>query len=137
MPIQYKCGYKYQLAADYHHPYMKALDGMSITTRWFTVDGGRLILRAGYAWDGPSGPTIDTESFMRGSAVHDAFYQLMRMTLLSPDLRDVGDRELQRICIEDGMTRIRAWWVYVGVSKFGGPNVRASNRRPIYLAGSA
>ena len=39
---------------------------------------GLLTIRKGYAWDGPSGPTIDTKDFMRGSLVHDALYQLLR-----------------------------------------------------------
>ena len=35
---------------------------------------GLLIIKNGYAWDGPSGPTFDTKNFMRGSLVHDALY---------------------------------------------------------------
>lgn len=42
-----------------------------------TVDGD-LSIRRGYSWDGPSGPTIDTGTFMRGSLVHDFLYQLLR-----------------------------------------------------------
>jgi len=40
--------------------------------------GGTLAISAGYSWDGPSGPTIDTKTFMRGSLIHDAIYQLIR-----------------------------------------------------------
>ena len=43
---------------------------------------GKLTIKRGYAWDGPSGPTIDTKTFMRGSLVHDALYQLMRLKVL-------------------------------------------------------
>ena len=76
-------------------------------------------IRKGYCWDGPSGPTVDTENFMRGSLIHDALYQLMREY---PDLRTYrngADRLLQRICIEDGMSRMRAALVYWGVKTWG------------------
>ena len=55
---------------------------------------GHLIIKRSYAWDGPSGPTIDTKNFMRGSLVHDALYQLMRHEHLSSDeWRAVADLE--------------------------------------------
>lgn len=77
---------------------------------------GRLIIVEDYAWDGPSGPAIDTKNFMRGSLVHDALYQLMRLGALDAAVyRKQADELLQRICLEDGMSRLRAWWVYMGV----------------------
>jgi hypothetical protein len=119
MKIRYRDGYKYQLVEDYFcqtnikpvvvidHDFIKLLpDGM-------------LTVRAGYAWDGPSGPTIDTKNFMRGSLVHDSLYQLMRGKFLDCGWRETADQELRRICNEDGMSWLRAWWVYQGV-RFGG-----------------
>jgi len=81
---------------------------------------GMLILNAGYAWNGPNKPAIRTKNFIRGSLVHDALYQLMQEGLLSEEWREIADRELQRICIEDGMWKVRAWWVYRAVRDFGG-----------------
>jgi len=67
----------------------------------------------GYAPDGPSGPTLDTANFMRGSLVHDTLYQLMREGLLNHNLpREAADRILQSLYREDGMLALRAWWVY-------------------------
>ena len=84
---------------------------------------GLLIISAGYAWDGPSGITIDTKSFMRGSLFHDAVYQLLREgKLIIPDGRKLADKLLRAICIEDGMWKIRAWWVYRAVRMFGKPS---------------
>jgi len=56
------------------HPYLK-LDG-----------DGQFEFSKGYAWDGPSGSTVDTLNFMRGSLVHDALYQLIRMEKILPQL---------------------------------------------------
>jgi hypothetical protein len=119
--IQYKEGFKYQLQSDYlirlpfPAPYV-VLDHEFIT---ITTDN-YLLIKAGYAWDGPSGPTVDTSNFMRGSLVHDALYQLMRDGILSPLLfREDADKLLRTLCLEDGMSSIRAWWVYNGV-RLGG-----------------
>lgn len=118
--IWYRDGYKYQLADDYRIK-IGILPITFIYTPYISLDtDGTLTVRDGYAWDGPSGPTIDTKNFMRASLVHDALYQLMREGHLDPVLhRKPADEELVRICKEDGMSRIRAWWVYQGV-RFGG-----------------
>lgn len=83
---------------------------------------GLITIRPGYAWDGPSGPTFDTKSFMRGSLFHDAAYQLMRESLVSIDLLPSFDRMLVAICKDDGMWALRRRWVYRGVRIGGGPS---------------
>jgi hypothetical protein len=80
---------------------------------------GLLTISKGYAWDGPSGPTFDTKNFMRGSLVHDALYQLIRENKIDQDQRRRADEILREICLEDGMSKIRAWWVFWGVYLFG------------------
>ena len=118
--IFYKGGYKYQLDKEYSintglYP-SKAIYRGFITL----YASGHLVIKYGYAWDGPSGPTIDTKSFMRGSLVHDALYQLIRDGGLPEDpCRKQADDLLRKICIEDGMTALRAWWVYKAV-RFAG-----------------
>ena len=123
-------GYKYQLVAPYTH--RTSLSGSSAHSRhaWIVLqDDGLLRLRKGYAWDGPSGPLVDTKNLMRGSLVHDALYQLMRESLLSIQRRREVDQLLREILLEDGMSRIRASLVYWAVrSPFG---ARAARPRPI------
>ena len=79
---------------------------------------GELTIKIGYRWDGPSGPTPDTKTFMRGALVHDALYQLIRMNILPKGFRGTADRLLRDICRKDGMNRLRAWWVYSAVRLF-------------------
>lgn len=129
--IVYNGGYKYQLKLTYH----VAIDlrpPLHINTEYIKLDSaGQLTIVKGYAWDGPSGPTIDTLTFMRGSLIHDSLYQLMREGHLDHKVyREAADRMLQKICIEDGMSPLRAWWVYHGVRLFADPAADPADKRP-------
>lgn len=72
---------------------------------------GRIDIDAGFAWDGPSGPTFQTEDSMAGSLVHDFLYRLARQKKIGPDLRDEVDNLALRIWLQDGMYywRARLW----------------------------
>ena len=110
--------YKYQLVEDYEVNI--DITSYSVLRELFMlyVDG-TLIVKSGYAWDGPSGPTIDTQDFMRGSLVHDVLYQMMREYLLSLDCKDKADEILRDICKEDGMSPFRAAYVFEAVQRWG------------------
>jgi len=115
--ISYRKGYKYQLAKDFvihtgikDHPFFIEYIGL--------CRDGLLLIKTGYAWDGCSGPTRDDKTNMRGGLVHDALYQAIRLGYLPGYHRKTADSLLKRICIEDGMWRIRAWWYFEGVDHF-------------------
>jgi hypothetical protein len=95
---------------------------------------GVLAIEKGYAWDGPSGPSVDTDSFMRGSLVHDALYQLMRTGRLAMALRPAADKLLKDICLEDGMSRFRAWFVYRAVRMGGSKSARPRPEDDVRIA---
>jgi hypothetical protein len=92
---------------------------------------GWMHISSGYAWDGPSGPTIDTKNFMRGSLFHDALYQLMREGMLPQEARLAADRLLRVHCREDGMSAVRAWWVFWGVRIGGASSARLKTISPL------
>ena len=116
--IKYRKGYKYQLAEDYSIDLPEfALAGSVIDDHFVTISPvGRISFKAGYAWDGPSGPTIDTRSFMRASLVHDGLYQLIREGHIDRSRWRDADLVLHRLAREDGMSRLRAWWVLKGLA---------------------
>lgn len=114
--------YKYQLLTSYKKLIDISYPMVVYKTEynWVSLRNSTIYVKKGYCWDGPSGPTIDTENFMRGSLVHDALYQLFRENPhIAKEHRDAADRLLQTICIEDGMSKFRAAWVYWGVHTFG------------------
>ena len=111
--------YKYRLTREYTVQLGYATVPATILYYVHLWKGGSLAISKGYCWDGASGPTIDTENFMRGSLVHDVLYQLIRENLLERGYRKFADRILYRILREDGMWRIRAAWVWAGVRPFG------------------
>ncbi len=136
--IRYRSGYKYQLVDDYSVR-LRLRPDENISTEFISLEkslekDGFLRIKRGYAWDGPSGPTIDTKNFMRGSAIHDALYQLMRQGKLSKTYRAAIDMELKLICLEDGMSRIRAWWVHRGVRLGGAASASPDARKKVHTA---
>ncbi len=132
--IKYKARYKYRLVEPYQaripiYPLRR------IRTEYLELGvDGVLTIKAGYAWDGPSGPAIDTRTFMRGSLVHDALYQLIRIGELPPDVKPTADKLLRQMCIEDGMNRVRAAWVYWGVRLFAKRAITRAAARPVLTA---
>uniref|UniRef100_A0A6M3LNT4 DUF1353 domain-containing protein n=1 Tax=viral metagenome TaxID=1070528 RepID=A0A6M3LNT4_9ZZZZ len=133
--IYYRSGYKYQLYADYQTPLVYVKTDYNIHTDFIVFNKPNMLtVRKGYAWDGASGPAIDTGTILRGALIHDACYQLLRESHLPKGQREMADKELRRICLEDGMWRIRAWWVYHAVRLGAGPHASPYNDREIFTA---
>lgn len=123
MSIKYKSGYKYQLVEPYQ--YLTDISGFELATDFIEMDkGGLLTIKKGYAWDGASGPTVDTKSSMRGSLVHDALYQLMGVDERLLPYRPYADDLLYQICCEDGMSSFRAYLWLKAVNWFGNKAAR-------------
>ena len=132
--IKYKEGYKYQLVEDTSLA-VPIFPKQDIHIHFISLTkNGFLTIRHGYACDGPSGPTWDTLTFMRGAFVHDALYQLIRMGLFDARWRLEADQELRRICKEDGMNSVRAWYVYHSVRWFGGSSANPENKKKVFTA---
>jgi hypothetical protein len=132
MKIKYRelKDYKYELTENFSYPveidtlidYTKSNLGLHLYVS--ITNNGFLKVRSGYCWDGPSGISFDTKNFMRGSLVHDAMYQLIRQRVLPESYREYADQLLKKICIEDGMSKFRAEYVYRAVRLFGQSSAR-------------
>ena len=132
--IKYRAGFKYQLVGDYTIQ-TSITAGKSIKTEFIHLSAtGLLTIKNGYAWDGPSGPTIDTKTFIRPSLCHDAFYQLIRYGLIEKTWREPADQELKKMCLEDGMNWIRAWYVYKSVQLGGKTSASPESLKKILTA---
>lgn len=87
---------------------------------FISITPGTVIAKAGYAWDGASGPAIDTTNFMRASLIHDIMYQAIHNRFENNEiLRKVADKTMYYYCRKDGMSWIRAQWCYWAVRLFG------------------
>lgn len=117
--IKYSEGYEYMLEEDYSVQ-TQIKPPHFILTQFIRLDtDGRLSIIGGYCWDGPSGPTFDTKSSMRGSLIHDALYQLIRVGHLREGDQKAADKELLAALLCDGMGRLRAQLWYAAVRAFG------------------
>lgn len=123
--IFYRGGYRYQLEIDYE--IVLPLRGHSAQDDFILLEpGGRFVVSKGYAWDGPSGPALDTRTFMRASLIHDALYQLIRRRKVPDAVKDAADEILRETCLEDGMWKWKAWAVWWAVAHFAAPSTRVA-----------
>ena len=117
--VSYTSGFKYQLIENFYiqteiHP-EETVDWLFVTLH----ESGLLEIRRGWAWDGPSGLTIDTRDSMVAALVHDALYALMQRKLISWDHRKAADQLFYDLLIQDGMWQWRAKYWYAAVRKLG------------------
>lgn len=118
--ISYRAEYKYQLAQPYQIHTSVILSKVIDTEFVHLHENGLLIIKSGYAWDGPSGPVRDKPEYMRGSLVHDALYQLMRHNMLDMvKHRKAADILFKEICKEDGVSPFIAIAHYFILRRFG------------------
>jgi hypothetical protein len=144
--IFYRAGYKYQLAFSVLDEYLYAnrshIPAEGIWTDfigvWHFFDEGidRIMVWAkkDYAWDGASGPALDTQSFMRPSLKHDIGYQLIRLGLLPSAARHWLDDELFEDCKTDGMWGFRAYYSLQAVHYFGSSAAKPESDRRLLTA---
>lgn len=115
--IRYRKGYKYVVDEDYEKS--TSIVGYDIENDYLKLSfNGTLLIKKGYASDGPSGPTYDDDTNIRGAIGHDALYQLMRLGLLPQSVRCLADKDFRKELLEDGMNGFRAWYYYQGVDHF-------------------
>jgi len=120
--------YKYRLSEDFRAQ-------TNIKGEAFTICGGpseppwahlasdgMLYVRAGYCWDGASGPTIDKprNAILESSCVHDCLYQAMRDRKLPESFRPHADALMRDMLIERGVWKWRAWGWYYALRWFAG-----------------
>ena len=99
-----------------------------ISHAYFTITPYGVWLNAGYAWDGASGPVIQTESTKVPSAVHDALCQSIDLSLLPESYRKTADRIYYTLCQRYNMHPIRAWYQYTALIT-AGPLWRKINKK--------
>lgn len=116
--------YKYELTEDYTHEILickgKA-EPITFTCPRFTISlsENEIFISKGFRWDGNSAG-IETGSFIEGALVHDGLCLLMRSGKLAVHpYRDLAHQELMRICIANGMYKIRAKFHYLTLKYFG------------------
>lgn len=135
--VYYIDGMKYQTTADFQcNTWIRRPEeeGIIKTRHIKMFPNGKLVIKAGYAWDGASGPTKDTKNSMRGSLIHDALYQLMRIGKLNGRYRNEVDELLESFCLKDGMWRWRAWAWYKAVRKFASGSACSDGIRKVKVA---
>lgn len=125
--IYYKEGYKYQFTRDYSC-YTGIMLPDDIIYDYFTLTAnGWCHIKKGFAWDGASGPTFDTKSSMRPSAIHDCYCQAAEERLIDyEEYSPQYNKVFRDMCEEDEMWKIRAaiWYAGVIIGRGGDPEIQ-------------
>jgi len=116
---KYGAGYKYQLKDEVRHRLWLDMGLDTKGNQFVCIEGGYLIIKPGYAWDGPSGPVIDRGSTMYPSLIHDALYQLIREGHMHIRYRDRCDKEFALLCKNRGVWSIWTRGYYRTLKAFG------------------
>lgn len=125
--LEYRAGYKYQTNTDIVFG-DESLMLFDYENQFLELSDGVLTIRKGYAYDGASGPTIDSDSTFIASAVHDALYQLIGFKVLPYSFREKADKWLHELLIRDGMSKIRAFFWLKAVRKFGASGAKRQEK---------
>ncbi len=133
--IKYRSDYKYQLANRYELQ-TSIIPPLEVDNNFVALSvRGKLVVKKGYAWDGPSGPFVDTKKNLRASLVHDALYQLMRREFLETRVfRKAADELFRDLCKEDGVSTVTANIYYRGLRRFGRPNASPERKKKVRRA---
>jgi hypothetical protein len=100
--------------------HLPTLEGHKGRTGLLSLDEkGNLFIGSGYMWDGPSGPTFDTENWMMASVIHDALCDLVRYGGLDPVTLPEIHNIMRQYLLDGGMSKARAWWSWKAVQLFG------------------
>jgi hypothetical protein len=132
------------LEVDRQNLYELVLDMPAVSWDFIQLEaGGMLTVKKGYRWDGPSVPPWYKKRkfvrIIRGSCVHDALYDLMRLDLLDrPEVgeyflishRNIADCMIYMLAREDGMNLVDAEWAYDTIRLGGGRRLRRSLTLP-------
>ena len=130
--IKIRKGYKYQVAEDFIVK-LKINPGIIYSGRYFKLTStGWLTIKEGYAYDGASGPTIDTDNTYRAAAVHDVLYQMMREGVLPQSFRKSADLIMYKMLREDGMWYARAKSWYISLRVGAAKHARPSAKKKVY-----
>ena len=119
--IKYTKGnWKYKLLEDCFVPCKTGIN-KTVTSHsgLFIIYSDGVMVREGYAWDGASGPTIDTTNSMLAGLIHDVLYQAIREGLIPKRLRRRADRIFRILLRESGMSLFRRVLWFYAVRIFG------------------
>ena len=133
--IYYKNNYKYRLDREYQCYIPIQPNHILIGVDEYVVlhPSGLMVFKKGYSWDGATG-VKDTKTVLRASLVHDGLYQFFREGKLSTSYKEDVDRLFKEHCLEDKMSKFRAWYMSVGQDKFAKSATLAKNDRIVLEA---
>lgn len=125
MKIKYRrvTAYKYEVMETFEICLPELDEHYYIEDDYYSLQSRILTVKAHYMWNGAN-VIPDHDEVMFASCIHDVLCQAIREKYLPKELKDKVDRILQRLCIEAGLAKWRAWIIYWGVRIGGGSSIK-------------
>ena len=117
--IKYKAGYRYHVVEDYHHEIRLPVKGLVQCGPFLECDRSGLLVKTGYASDGPTNAPHVKGAMRATIGAHDPLYQLIRAGILPMSFRPLADEEMLCVSVEDRMNAVLASAFFLGVRAFG------------------
>ena len=132
--MKYRKGSLYQLVEDiYIETPLTVVNPWVIDTTFISLHpNGIMVIRAGYAWDGASGPTLNTDNSMVPSLFHDAAAQLMRQGLLPQEMLPSVNAHFDYMLKKRGMSWLRRKMWQRGLWLTAGSFANPENAREVF-----
>ena len=128
--MKYSKGINYQLEED--ESIQTCLNGYSVIDEYYALDpDGILTVKQSYSWDGASG-AIDTDTNLRASLFHDALCQMIGNDELPLEAIHEANRLYRDICLQDGMSKVRAWLEYKAITFHFRNGVKPQGDREVF-----
>ena len=130
--MKYRKGYKYQTAENFFMM-VPIFPDQDIVTEFINLSTkGEMNIRKGYAWDGASGPTWNTDNTMTPSLIHDALAQLMRQEYLVQGQLSSVNQLFDNMLSDRDMWSLRRWYWLKGLWLTGGSFANPSNAKDVF-----
>jgi len=132
--IKYKAGYRYQVVEDYHHEIRLPVKGLVQCGPFLECDRSGLLVKTGYASDGPTNAPHVKGAMRATIGAHDPLYQLIRAGILPMSFRPLADEEMLCVSVEDRMNAVLASAFFLGVRAFGEKYAEKESINPVIIS---
>jgi len=126
--VKYKHGFRFYLAEDFSLKIDDLPDENVLPLYKIAMSKGMLTISKGYMWD----RGFRGKEFIRGTLVHEALYQLIRLGYLPYEWRKKSNEIYYSLLVDDGAPKLFAWLLKKCADLFGNVASNGKSRKVLF-----